>query len=151
MHSGGPAATTPPPSVPAQGRTGSAAAPGQDDASGTASHVASPATPSGKPDPGGPPPAAEQKAASREGTRANAGRTRPRRRGRPGRLTVFSSGLARVYIDGRDIGRTTPLRDYPLKPGRHTVRLVSPTTGARARKVVYIQPNQPTRIQLKLR
>ena len=30
---------------------------------------------------------------------------------------------ARVFVDGRDTGRNTPVRNYPVPPGSHTIGL----------------------------
>lgn len=43
----------------------------------------------------------------------------------PGRLSLTSRPVARVFIDGVDTRRTTPLIDYPIAPGRRSVRLVA--------------------------
>ncbi|HCF57239.1 MAG TPA: hypothetical protein DFS52_04475 [Myxococcales bacterium] len=39
-------------------------------------------------------------------------------------LTLEANVPAAVFIDGKDIGKVTPLVDYSLPPGRHTVLLV---------------------------
>jgi serine/threonine protein kinase len=42
----------------------------------------------------------------------------------PGFLQLIAHPAAHVFIDGKDIGRDTPLLDFPLAPGHHTLRLV---------------------------
>ena len=41
-----------------------------------------------------------------------------------GFLSLGSRPSASIFIDGVDIGRTTPLVQWPLKVGKHKVRLV---------------------------
>ncbi|MEW5851813.1 MAG: serine/threonine-protein kinase [Myxococcota bacterium] len=50
------------------------------------------------------------------------------RRGR-GRLNLQSHPWARVYVDGRDTGRFTPLIGLELDAGRHQIQLVNDETG----------------------
>jgi hypothetical protein len=40
-----------------------------------------------------------------------------------GFLTVTSTPVAHVMIDGMDIGKMTPVTQFPLAPGRHKVTL----------------------------
>lgn len=47
-----------------------------------------------------------------------------------GRLTVLVRPWAIVYIDNKKI-KQTPLRDFPLSPGKHTVLLVNDNKGKR--------------------
>ena len=46
-----------------------------------------------------------------------------------GLLSIGSRPSANVLIDGIDIGRTTPLLSWPLKPGGHRIRLASKGNG----------------------
>ncbi len=41
-----------------------------------------------------------------------------------GFLSLGSRPSASIFIDGVDIGRTTPLVQWPLKVGKHKLRLV---------------------------
>jgi hypothetical protein len=56
---------------------------------------------------------------------------RPRREPAPpppepqGFLTIAADPFAEVYIDGADAGQT-PLVEYAVKPGRHTIRVERP-------------------------
>lgn len=43
----------------------------------------------------------------------------------PGQLRLTSRPPARVFIDGVDTGRTTPLLNFPIAPGKHSIRLVT--------------------------
>jgi hypothetical protein len=43
----------------------------------------------------------------------------------PGFVQVLAHPSAHVFIDGQDTKRETPLIDFPLAPGHHTLRLVS--------------------------
>ncbi len=70
--------------------------------------VASPAQPERRP----PPPPAER-ARPREPAEAQ------------GYLTIAADPFGEVYIDGVDVGQT-PLVEYALKPGRHTIRIEHP-------------------------
>ncbi|MEW5851310.1 MAG: serine/threonine-protein kinase [Myxococcota bacterium] len=44
----------------------------------------------------------------------------------PGKLSIQSSPWARIYIDGKDLGRFTPLAEYAIAAGTHEVKLVNP-------------------------
>ncbi|MEC7519133.1 MAG: protein kinase [Myxococcota bacterium] len=56
--------------------------------------------------------------------RSGGGSAAPRRApaGR-GSLTINTMPWARVFVDGRDTGRNTPVRNYPVAPGSHTIGL----------------------------
>ncbi len=48
----------------------------------------------------------------------------------PGALTVtLSGGWAHVYVDGVQLKKTAPLRDLPIDPGGHEVRVVNEALG----------------------
>jgi hypothetical protein len=66
--------------------------------------------------PAPPPPPRQGRAQPRPATPA----TEP-----PGFLTIAADPFGEVYIDGVDAGQT-PLVEYALKPGRHTVRIEHP-------------------------
>ncbi|HJZ84717.1 MAG TPA: hypothetical protein VKN99_06070 [Polyangia bacterium] len=44
---------------------------------------------------------------------------------REGRLTVATQPWARVWVDGRDTGKSTPILRLPLTPGKHILTLVA--------------------------
>jgi serine/threonine protein kinase len=58
-----------------------------------------------------------------------------------GSLRLYSHPVARVIVDEKDTGRTTPLVDYPITPGHHMIRLVS-EDGAREFNAL-IEPQRP--------
>jgi hypothetical protein len=53
------------------------------------------------------------------------------------RLSVFMTGLgwADVFVDGERLSRTAPLRDYPLAPGSHEIRVRNEQAGIDAHEV----------------
>jgi len=67
--------------------------------------------------------------------------------GNAGRLSVNSYPWGRVFIDGRDIGRYTPLYEYKLPPGRYMVTIRSPWNNM-ASTPVEIWPGQVTKLRL---
>jgi hypothetical protein len=60
-----------------------------------------------------------------------------------GRLSLNSVPWGRVWIDGRDTGKTTPLYNYELPAGRHRVTVHSPNGGEMS-AVVEIWPDEAT-------
>ncbi|MDF1565237.1 MAG: protein kinase [Deltaproteobacteria bacterium] len=66
-----------------------------------------------------------------------------------GRLTVISSHRARVYVDGKDTGRFTPLKGYRLSAGKHVVTLIQPSTGITQKRRITVRPGG--RVNLKVR
>lgn len=54
-----------------------------------------------------------------------------------GSITVGSKPVARIYIDGKDTGRYTPLLNFKIKAGSHKVRLVNSDFGLD--KTVYLK------------
>lgn len=54
----------------------------------------------------------------------------PERAEPPGRLTINAKPWADVWLDGISLGRT-PVLDYEVRPGSHTVTLKHPTLGTR--------------------
>ena len=64
----------------------------------------------------------------------------------PGTISVnVSKGWAEVYIDGKKI-ETTPLANYSLSAGAHTVRVVNPGTGFEATRQVRVQPGKTEKV-----
>ncbi|HEY8429213.1 MAG TPA: serine/threonine-protein kinase, partial [Sandaracinaceae bacterium] len=66
-----------------------------------------------------------------------------------GLLTVQTLPWARVFVDGRDTGRNTPVRDLRVPAGRHTIGLRT-NDGTMHTVVVTIEPGQTTRIVRQL-
>jgi len=56
----------------------------------------------------------------------------PKGAGKPGQLTLTSRPWARVFIDGKDTGKFTPLVEYEIPAGKHDVKLVNDATGLSA-------------------
>jgi tetratricopeptide (TPR) repeat protein len=67
-----------------------------------------------------------------------------------GILEVRSTPWGRVLIDGVDVGTTTPLIDYRVKPGAHRVRVIDPVTGMEQGDAVTITEGQVSRVELTL-
>ena len=67
-----------------------------------------------------------------------------------GTITVNSYPWSRIYIDGKDVGRT-PLQALPFNAGVHTVELIFPTAdNMRVNKRVEIRPGREARIVHRL-
>ncbi len=64
-----------------------------------------------------------------------------------GRLSLNSRPWGRVWIDGKDIGSNTPLVDYLLPAGRHTI-IVYPPTSKKMTAGVEIRPGETTSMVL---
>ncbi|MBW1809223.1 MAG: PEGA domain-containing protein [Deltaproteobacteria bacterium] len=60
-----------------------------------------------------------------------------------GRLSLSSRPWGRVWIDGKDTGRTTPLIDYLLPTGKHHIQILPPKSSA-MRAMVEIWPGELT-------
>lgn len=70
---------------------------------------------------------------------------RPRPRPKPkgdGKLTVVlaGGGWANVYVDGTKLPKTAPLKDYPLSPGNHTVKVENAALGLSHTQSVSVSP-----------
>ena len=64
----------------------------------------------------------------------------------PGMLNVtVRGGWAEVYVDGKVID-TTPLYQYSLSAGRHTVEIVDGDSGEKQTRIVTIIPKETTRV-----
>jgi tetratricopeptide (TPR) repeat protein len=73
------------------------------------------------------------------------------REGEPfGILEVRSQPWGRVLLDGVDIGTTTPLVDYRVKPGAHRVRVIDPVSGKEQGQAVDVVEGQVARADLAL-
>ncbi|MDW8246090.1 MAG: protein kinase [Sandaracinaceae bacterium] len=66
-----------------------------------------------------------------------------------GMLQIQTLPWARVFIDGRDTGRNTPLRDFRVSSGRHIVGLRTPD-GRMIEIPVDVPPNETVRIVRQL-
>jgi len=71
--------------------------------------------------------------------------TLPAAEGPPGRLWVHAMPWARVFVDGEDSGRWTPVRALQVSPGHHLVELRA-AGGAEHRVEVYVTPGEDLRI-----
>ncbi len=60
-------------------------------------------------------------------------------------VSINAVPWAEVRVDGRAVGQT-PLRAFPLRPGRHTVELECPPLGHDARYSFDVEPGQPLRL-----
>ncbi|MBI2896908.1 MAG: serine/threonine protein kinase [Deltaproteobacteria bacterium] len=106
--------------------------------------------------PSAPPPPAQERGSSRPPEAAG---TIPRSKAesrsggaqRFGSLSVSSDPWARITIDGRPTGLTTPAAAIRLPAGNHTVELHNSIVGARKRFTVRIGPGEDVRRMVKLR
>ena len=69
--------------------------------------------------------------------------------GSQGSLTINTMPWARVFVDGRDTGRNTPVRNLRVSPGQHTIGLRT-NDGTMHTVPVTIQPGESTRIVRRL-
>lgn len=67
-----------------------------------------------------------------------------------GILEVRSTPWGRVLLDGVDVGATTPLVDYRVKPGAHRVRVLDPVSGKEQGQAVQVVEGQVARVELTL-
>lgn len=67
-----------------------------------------------------------------------------------GILEVRSQPWGRVLLDGLDIGTTTPLVDFRVKPGPHRVRVIDPVSGREQGKAVEVTVGAVARVELAL-
>lgn len=68
-----------------------------------------------------------------------------------GQLQVDSTPAARLIIDGRDTGLTTPVWGYRLEPGRHELRFVNDGLGIDRTYDVTVEIGLTTRLEVELR
>jgi len=84
-------------------------------------------------------------------------RPRPRDEGKPaaskatGTLTLLSKPWGKVVVDGKDTGQFTPLTDYRIAAGRHTIDIVNDQLKLSARLVVDVPPGAKVRETRQLR
>jgi hypothetical protein len=67
-----------------------------------------------------------------------------------GSLTVTSTPWAEVYVDGKRVAASTPVRDLKLKAGPHSVTLKNPSLNAQKTFQVEIKPNENLSKQIRL-
>lgn len=63
-----------------------------------------------------------------------------------GTVNIASKPAARVYIDGQDTGRYTPLINFKVKAGKRKVNLVNPDFGLDKTYYVDVKPGESKRI-----
>jgi hypothetical protein len=68
-----------------------------------------------------------------------------------GWLHVRSSPTARLTLDGRDTELLTPIRDFPLRAGKHQIELKSVEGSHIRRYTIRVEPGGHTRLKLSLR
>lgn len=83
-------------------------------------------------------------------------KARPARRDRPAARAASSSGHGslmigarppcRIYVDGKDTGKTTPQRALKLKAGKHKITLVNKEHGIKTTGTVVIEAGKTTKI-----
>ena len=71
--------------------------------------------------------------------------------GEIGYVDVDSIPPARVYLDGVDIQRKTPLHTYEIRRGKHEIRLVAEEEGIDRTYTFRVQPGMTTVLRLDLR
>jgi hypothetical protein len=65
-------------------------------------------------------------------------------------VTLESRPWAQVWIDGRNTGQRTPLRDHAVPCGRHTITLKNPELQVELSQRVTLRPGQPHKRMLQL-
>ena len=63
-----------------------------------------------------------------------------------GTISVASKPVARVYIDGQDTGRYTPLMNFKIKSGKHKIQLKNPEFGLDKTYYVNVEAGESKRI-----
>ncbi len=103
------------------------------------------------------PEASEVETSPERATRSERRKRRARRRakasgdsaavapGTPGTLVVSSVPWARVFVDGQDTGRNTPLMGFKLPPGPHQIGLQT-QDGRTHTRTVNVQPGKTIRV-----
>jgi hypothetical protein len=88
-------------------------------------------------------------ALERERRRPNDRPSAPRRptSNEPGRLTFNATPWCNVSVDGRNAGQT-PVVNFALSPGRHTVVCVNPQAGTR-RVTINVDPGETVRRSIR--
>jgi eukaryotic-like serine/threonine-protein kinase len=63
-----------------------------------------------------------------------------------GKLSVGAKPACQIFIDGSDTGRSTPLRDFEIKAGAHTVTLVNNEYGIKEKFPVNVKAGETTKV-----
>jgi eukaryotic-like serine/threonine-protein kinase len=63
-----------------------------------------------------------------------------------GKLWIGAKPQCSIFIDGRDTGRTTPVRDLDVKPGSVTVMLVNNEFGIREKFTVTVKAGETVKL-----
>jgi hypothetical protein len=63
-----------------------------------------------------------------------------------GTISVASKPVARVYIDGTDTGRYTPLMNFKIESGKHKIQLKNPDFGLSKTYYITVKPGESKRI-----
>jgi hypothetical protein len=67
-----------------------------------------------------------------------------------GFLSVTSEPSARIFVDDKDTGLSTPQTRMPLPPGRHRLMLVAPDQKAKKSLGFVITKGEETRLRVSL-
>ena len=78
-------------------------------------------------------------------------RPAPERRPSSGYLSLNAIPWARIFIDGRDTGKTTPAQRLGVSAGRHSVRLYAPSIDASRTRAVTVRAGQEVRLSVDFR
>lgn len=68
----------------------------------------------------------------------------------PGTLGVACMPWCKVSLDGKSIGKHSPVRDYSLPPGSYLVEGHNPPSGKSAKQTITITSGKNTHVQLRL-
>jgi serine/threonine protein kinase len=63
-----------------------------------------------------------------------------------GRLSIQSRPVAKVYIDGKDIGQRTPVINYEVSAGKHRIKLVNKEFGLSRTMYVTVEPGEAKKV-----
>jgi hypothetical protein len=63
-----------------------------------------------------------------------------------GRLSIQSRPVAKVYIDGEDIGQRTPVINHEVSPGKHQIQLVNEEFGLNRTMYVDVAPGESKKV-----
>ena len=62
-----------------------------------------------------------------------------------GSLMVNCIPWCRIYLNGKDTGKNSPLMSWPLSPGKYRLRVVNPPTAKSEERDIVIKPGETTR------
>jgi serine/threonine protein kinase len=69
----------------------------------------------------------------------------------PGTLDVSCAPWCRIFVDGKDLERVSPLVGHPLPAGKHRLRFEHPPSGRSFEKELVVEPGQAVRETVNLR